>query len=287
MATLKRKRNSTRTTPSKRPKYAEPSQSEADGQSDSQDDWWEIDEIVDEWLQGKQRVYQVKWIGTDPATGEAYPPSPVTEVTDAALKAWEEEKARTGFVVKNRANKRGKGKGKRRTKELQLGHQSSRRNRRRVVDSSPEPSTAPSSALPVEQLTTIRESTTLVEPSRPTTNRRSPRISIPARGSSFEPDAFEPVSNLSPSRAATPPSSIHESDLESSQVFAAAQINSTGIIPDSQSSAGEADFEPVTQETVETTEVSQEEGITEDSVSLSHIGNGDRITDMNCRVCLN
>jgi hypothetical protein len=275
MATLKRKRNSTRTTPSKRPKYAEPSQSEPDGQSqDSQDDWWEIDEIVDEWLQGKQRVYQVKWIGTDPATGEAYPPSPVTEVTDAALKAWEEEKARTGFVVKNRANRRGKGKGKGRgrTKELQLGQQSSRRNRRRVVDSSPEPSTAPSSALPVEHSTTIRESTTLVEPSRATTNRQSPRISIPARGSSFEPDAFEPVSNLSPSRAATPPSSIHESDLESSQIFAAPQINSTGIIPDSQSSAGEADFEPVTQGTVESTEVSQEEGIIEDSVSLSLIG---------------
>ena len=64
MAQSKRKCNSIRTKPSKRPKYVDSSGSELSG-----DKLWEADCILDEQIIRGIKRYHIKWKGTDPETG--------------------------------------------------------------------------------------------------------------------------------------------------------------------------------------------------------------------------
>ncbi|KAL6706234.1 hypothetical protein ACN47E_005969 [Coniothyrium glycines] len=286
MATQKRKRTLTRLTPSKRAKYTEASQSDHDDQSDVEDEevWWQVGGVLDEWIQDGERVYQVEWLDIDPKTGKKYPPSATTVVAQDVLEEWEETKKRTGFVVESFSVKSAKGKRRqRKTQRAQPAHPPPRRERTaRIVDSSPERSTAPPSSAPSQpsaSSTLARESTIRVlspddTTARPTTatapTRQSPRIPIAPRGSSFEPEAFEPFSQLPASHPPSQLADVQESDLDSSQLFAARRASFAEIVPDSQSSAGEASFAPDTQRTDDSTQQStsadeSQENTTQDS----------------------
>ena len=112
----------------------------------------------------------------------------------------------------------------------------------------------------------------------PTAKRPSPKIHVVHHGDSFDPDEYEPFSQLAATQSlSSVPVHTQESELDSSQLFAARpEYQSSGVIPDSQSSVGEGSFIPTTQQTRGTTQQSStvnesQERATEDSVRLPEI----------------
>ncbi|KAH3938726.1 hypothetical protein HBH98_241520 [Parastagonospora nodorum] len=94
-----------------------------------------------------------------------------------------------------------------------------------------------------------------------------------------EDDEYEPFSQLAATQSlSSVPVHTQESELDSSQLFAARpEYQSSGVIPDSQSSVGEGSFIPTTQQTRGTTQQSStvnesQERATEDSDLLEIVG---------------
>jgi hypothetical protein len=275
MASTKRKRNSTSAKANKKAKNISSSASESD-------QLWEALCILNERRASRRgarkgaREYLIKWIGIDPDTGRAWESSwePEENANEALVASWEQEKARIKTRTLPPAQRQ--------------DTQSPRRKRHsRVIESSPESSThssspsapsAPSTAARNSAGPADHSSTVVSSPvgTPPPSNRVSPRIHVAPRGNSLGREEFEWYSQLETRKPNTAQPHTQDTDLDSSQLFAAAPY-STGIAPDSQSSADERSFIPATQQTEGTTqqnESPEDEGITEDSVRLlySHMG---------------
>jgi hypothetical protein len=282
MATTKRKRNSTRAKPNKRVKHIDSSSaSEATPESPT---YWEADSILDELVLRGVKTYQIQWKGTDPKTGQDWEPTWEPEANANALlvASWEQEKARLTASSQHLADGSERG----RSEQRQSVRPTPRRIRNsRVIESSPESSTRTSSpsvpstaardsAIPVDQSS---RATTPIGGPAPTARALS-RVQIHRRGDSLDRDEYVRFSQLnSPQRDPTP-DQTQDSDLESSQLFAARpRPYSSGIVQDTQSSTSEGSFIPITQRTEETEQQStntnesqEEEDITEDSVRLQN-----------------
>ena len=238
MAPPKRKRPSTRPKANKRPKYTEPSDSDSE-------QLYEAECILDERRVRGKLQYLIRWKGIDPKTGEEYPDEwqPAENANEALLASWIREKASRGSRTGGRPKK-------------QAQQQARPARKSRVIESSPEPSTAHSSTVP------SRASST---------SRAHPDVLI-QKPSDFDPDEYERYSQLTASTSPSRRSDTEGTDLDSSQLFAAApQYHSSGVVQDSQSSAGEGSFVPATQQTTGTTQQSSaadgsQEEVTEDSV---------------------
>ncbi|CAO2647258.1 Nn.00g081800.m01.CDS01 [Neocucurbitaria sp. VM-36] len=284
MASQKRKRTSTRRESNKRPKYT--TSSETEHTPNASGEWWEAECILEERRRGGKRQYLIQWKGIDPVTGQEYPPNwePEECANELLLESWEQEKAGKGVAIPT-GNTGSSVKRKGCSKGQQQAHHTPRRNcKSRAVRSSPEPSTARSSSLPTVPSTPARDSATpTADYSTVTTpisaskspQRPSPRIQIAPRRNSFNPEDFDRFSQIAASQLATTPSCTQETDLDSSQLIEAKRPFSSGIVPDSQSSAGEASFIPITQQTgyssqqsTVTNDSQDEEQVTEDSVRL-------------------
>jgi len=273
MAQPKRKRNPSRTTPSKRPKYVNSSDSDP---PESQT-FWEAECILAEQVVRGIRKYHIKWKGSDPATGKPWPTSWEPEGNANALLVidWEQRKAvRADAHTVVEGNIRGRA-------EQREAAQASRRIRSsRVIYSSLE--CARSSSTTAASTPAHSRASSTGAAARST--RASPRITIATRGDSLERDDYELFSQLASTQEKS-----QDIDLDSSQLFAARppsrrqrrqrrrrRLHSLDVVPDSQSSIGEASFIPITQHTDYTTQQSTitngsylEEGATEDSVRLS------------------
>ncbi|KAH7071275.1 hypothetical protein BKA63DRAFT_419116 [Paraphoma chrysanthemicola] len=266
MASQKRKRTTQRAKPVKRPKYTETSDDESPSEQ-----LWEAESILQEKRAGKKTQYLIQWKGIDPATGEEYQPSwePEDNPTAALLAEWE---ARKKQLQEERsastcASARG-GRPRGPSRKQQSSPNTPRPSRQsRVVESSPEPSTAPidiASSLPSSP---ARESLAPAVDSK----RASPKVHVEPPSGHFDPSEYERFSQLAPSDPPSRASQAQDTDLDSSQLFAAvAPYRSSGVVPDSQSSAGEGSFAPTTQHTTGTTQQSStvdntQEDVTEDS----------------------
>ncbi|KAJ4377375.1 hypothetical protein N0V83_000200 [Neocucurbitaria cava] len=289
MALPKRTRNSKRRESSKRPEYTTSSDSEHSQTASSE--WWEADCILEEKVRGRKRQYLIKWKGIDPATGQEYPPNWETEdcANELLVESWEQEKANKG--VAGPAGNTGSGsKGKGHLRRQQHALRTPRRNRKsRAVQSSPEPA-ARSPLLPTVSSTPARDSTTPtvghstvttpVSAPKCSSQRASPRIQIIQRRNSFNREEYDRFSQIAASQQASTQPRTQETDLNSSQLFDAARPFSLHIVPDSQSSAGEGSFIPITQQTGFSSQQSSdidasqdEKEATQDSVRLhdSHL----------------
>jgi hypothetical protein len=266
----KRKATTKPPKPIKRPKHDEPLAS---------DGLWEAEGILEERHINGKLQYLVQWKGRDPATGQDYEPTwePVANCTNSLIESWQQQHppAASASASGSADSSTGKKQSKKPTKPPRPSRQA------RVVQSSPEPSTAHTenalshpSTPAVEDTLRFAPSafTTPVDASRPT-KRPSPRIQVD-RGDSFDPNEYEPFSQLAPTQPATAESHTQETDLESSQLSATGpEYQSSGIVPDSQSSAGEGSFVPPTQQTTCTTQESStahesQEDAAEDSVRV-------------------
>ncbi|KAF1941056.1 hypothetical protein EJ02DRAFT_455497 [Clathrospora elynae] len=263
MAQTKRKRNFTRPRANKRSKYIDSSASEP-GLPESPA-FWEAERILKERTYRGKLEYLVQWKGTDPDTGRDWEPNwePETNANGLLVASWEIEKT-TQNLSSTRARKESE------QREVQ---QASRPNRQsRVIESSPE-SEARSSTPTLVPSTPAHESAVLLDPSSTdttpagapaTTALVSPHIRIARRGGSLEREDYARFSKLATSSPASARAQTQDTDLDSSQLFAARSYSS-GIVPDSQDSAGEGSFVPVIQCTEDSnqqstiTNVSQEE----------------------------
>ncbi|KAH9882521.1 hypothetical protein J1614_000757 [Plenodomus biglobosus] len=274
MAATKRKRKSTRTKPEKRPKYANSSDQEAPNGTQEQgaekDEFWFAERILEEKVERGRKQFKVQWQGLDPKTGTPWEPTwePKENCTELLLASWEIEKTVSHSTT--REGSRGKGKGRSRKSDrerpaqrrLQLGREALARG------SSPSASTLHSvtfDSLPSTPASAILEaplaSSAATTPTGADTGaagipRESPRIAISRRGS-FNAEEYDRYSQLATSQTQSRFSSsqlrTQATDLDSSQLFAATRAPSpqysSGIVLDSQDSAGEATFLPATQHT--------------------------------------
>ena len=265
----KRKRTQTRTKPNKRPKYVDSNKSEASGDDNSK--LWEAECILEERIVKGVKKYHIKWKGTDPSTGRAWPTTwePEENANDELVADWlQQQKAQKSGGSRGRPKQRA---------EAEAQTQTSRRIRNsRVIDSSPESTTRSSSTskpYTLEPPTCPHNRAVLGNPSSATNSLVgiaaapgpvlwvSPRIRIRRRRQSLERDEFERVSQipLSQPPSTQEPTQTHsqETDLDSSQLISARpEPYSSGIVPDSQSSTGEASFIPITQQTEDTNQQS-------------------------------
>jgi hypothetical protein len=284
MATPKRKRTAKRPSTRKRPKYSDSS----DTEQPSGGDFWEAESILQEKRTGRKLLYLIQWKGVDPATGDEYLPTwePEEHPTADLVAVWQQEKAArastntSGRAQSSRVRERPKKQGR---LYLHLSRSS------RIVQSSPESSTAAPSTSAISQPSTptrasavpkLSSSTVTTPIGAPAPSKHgSPRIRIGHRGDSFDPNEYERFSQLATSQPASLEPRTQGTDIDSSQLFAAVpEYWSSGVVPDSQSSTGEGDFAPATQQTTGTTQQSSsvtelQEDVTEDSVS-SHGSHG-------------
>ncbi|KAJ6198011.1 hypothetical protein J3E72DRAFT_240742 [Bipolaris maydis] len=271
-STTKRKRTQTRTKPNKRPKYVDCS----DPSSDDDSKLWEAECILEERIVKGVKKYHIKWKGTDPSTGRAWPTTwePEENANDELVADWLQKKAHESGGSRGRSRQRTEAQALRRIRNL------------RVIDSSPESTCSPSTPshhrAASGNLSSATHSTVGVAAAPGPVLRISPRIRIRRRGQSLERDEFERVSQIPLSQ---PPSTqeptqettqvhIQETDIDSLQLISARpEPYSSGIVPDSQSSTGEASFIPITQQIEDTNQQStdssrvleEEEDIADDS----------------------
>jgi hypothetical protein len=264
----KRKGSTQRPKSSKRPKYADSS----DAEIPAPDDLWEAEGILEEKRKGRKLLFLVHWKGRDPQTGEEYDPTwePEENCTKELVASWRQGQLERASASAGRSTESSKAK--------RASQQPRQSCPSRVIESSPEPSTAhttsilsaPSTPAVEHPAPTTASSAATTHPKHP-----SPHIHV-QRGGSFDPNEYERFSQLAPSQH--PSTALHgqEADLESSRQSSAAPDDpSSGIVPDSQSSVGEGSFVPATQQTTGTTQQSStayesQEGVTEDSVSVHH-----------------
>ncbi|CAN9079265.1 unnamed protein product [Alternaria alternata] len=269
MAHSKRKRNSIRTKPSKRARYIDSSESEP-----TNDTLWAAERILDEKTIRGVRTYHIQWKGLDPETGKAWEPTwePEENANDLLVAHWEQEKARD--LEEFRRISRGSSRGQ---SEQRKDAQEQRRIRNsRVTDSSPEPAICSStSSTPPNDQRGPQTSASATAPA----DRVSPRIQIARRGESLERDEYARFSQIASSGPGSTQAPTQDTDLDSSQLFAARpQPLVSGVVADSQSSIGEGSFVPIIQHTGDTSQQSTdtneshiEEDVVEDSGLLELI----------------
>ncbi|KAE8827988.1 hypothetical protein PTNB73_06444 [Pyrenophora teres f. teres] len=206
--------------------------------------FWEADCILAEKVVGGKRKYHIKWKGSDPVTGKPWPTSwePEGNANRLLIADWNQKKAlRANDSTVEQSKTRG-------LSEQQHQAQPSRRIRNsRVVDSSPECDRSSSSTAPSTTVQSRGSSASVATSS----THISPHIRIAPRGESLGRDEYGLFSQL-----ASTPEKSQDTDLDSSQLFAArppsrprsrSRLYSPSIVLDSQSSTGEASFVPITQ----------------------------------------
>ncbi|KAF2125596.1 hypothetical protein P153DRAFT_370236 [Dothidotthia symphoricarpi CBS 119687] len=253
----RRKRGSTRATAQQRYRYTEPSDSEDTTEGPE----FKADCILQERRRNKILQYLVKWDCVDPKTGNIYDPEWVDAkgANELLVASWKQEKAKRRRQTAESASQTStsgstasaRGKAQARTQHADTEAEAhsptphpprvaNKSRRAPVVESSPEPDTSRSSFDSSAPSTPARAA----RPSESAT-RISPRVRVVPRGDSFEPGDFDAYSQLPDTQTQT-----QESNLDSSQLFAVSRNNlSPGIVPDSQSSAGEASYVLTTQAT--------------------------------------
>jgi hypothetical protein len=255
MAKQKRKRQSTRIATNKRPKYDSLSSGDEDG-------FWKADRILAERHTRNKLEYKIQWEGTDPATGQNWAPTwePASNVNEALLDEWLADKAVQ--ETSESAHDTRAPESARSTPTHQSPAQPRPRGRpprsARVISSSPEsePSLVASPATPFIQghLQSSAITTSVGVLAQPTRVLR-PLVCVRPELNSARRAEYERYSQLLPSQVVEPlveesqpePENTQETDLDSSKLFAAAHNFSSGIVPDSQSSASEASYVVTTQ----------------------------------------
>ncbi|KAH6882896.1 hypothetical protein BKA58DRAFT_329969 [Alternaria rosae] len=244
MARTKRKRNSLRTNTNKRSRYDDSSPSEAGSTSDT---LWAAECILDEHVVRGVRKYYIQWQGIDPKTGKTWEPTwePEENANDLLVAHWTQEKARDLAEV----DQQSQGSDSRHSEGQQEAQaQASRRIRNpRVIDSSPEPTDRSSEAT---SPLSIRADPERLPSAAVSAARASPRIQIARRGDSLERNNYVRFTQTPSSQPAPTPEPTQDTNLDSSQLFAARpRPHLSDIVPDSQSSSGEGSFVPTTQRT--------------------------------------
>ncbi|KAH6638767.1 hypothetical protein C7974DRAFT_448460 [Boeremia exigua] len=245
MATPKRKRTPTKDTSSKRPRYTQPVTSSLDSQEE-----WEALRILAQSGQGFGLRYLVDWSGIDPATGKQWEPTWVkaTAASESLRAAWREEQSTL-------AQEESRARSTSQPRPESQPRRSRGRPRKHIV-ASPESS---SSAFQVEssaktgqsEAAAISSSSTASYISVLRPDGTSPQIAVDSRGDSFNRGEYELHLEIPESQPSSE-SRTADTDLESSQLFASQPpFRASGIVPDTQNSAEDASYIPVTQEELE------------------------------------
>lgn len=262
----KRKRTTTRTTTNKRPRYTLPdtdssssssSSAEEDSAPESQEEF-EAVRIIEQRGQGFALQYLIEWKGIDPETGEPWVPTwERASNAGAVLRAsWKAEKARRAQEKKEATAAARRSTQQRGACEESPAQATQTRGARHIrVVESPDPSESANAAdSPTESSqshTTIASPTTIdLEASIP--DSASPRVNIDVRGDSYNRGKYEAFSEIPESHSSLEKSAAEETTLESSQLFASQPaFIASGIVRETQSSAGDVSYIPVTQEELE------------------------------------
>jgi len=262
MAPPKRKRKPTRTTTNKRPKYTLPdtdtsSSAEEDSAPDSQEEW-EAVRILEQRGQGFVLQYLIEWKDIDPATGEPWAPT-----WERASNAGPTLRASWRAVLARRAQeKREAATAARRSTQQRTAREESpaqaaqtRGARHSRTAESPEPSesaNAVDSSTETRQSPTTIASSTTIDFEAPIPDWTSPQVNIDVRRDSFNRGDYEPFSEIAESQSSPEKSAAEGTTLESSQLFASQPaFLASGIVRDTQSSAGDVSYIPVTREELE------------------------------------
>ncbi|KAJ4352913.1 hypothetical protein N0V95_003823 [Ascochyta clinopodiicola] len=263
MAPLKRKRQPTRTTSNKRPKYTQPETDNSSSSSSDHEEYtndsqveWEASRILAQEGKGFGLRYLIEWKGVDPATGGHWEPTweDARNASDSLRASWKTEKAlqrlqentEAAEIVTSGTQHQGA------PEVPQAQATQTRASRQRRIVESPETSTSVSAT---ESPTEIRPNT-LDAPSTATIDIEAhtpdwtfAQAHIDPRGDSFNPSEYEPHAEIPDSSPSSLKSNSNDTNLESSQLFALHRAFSTsGVVPDTQSSAGDVSYIPVTQE---------------------------------------
>jgi hypothetical protein len=264
MASTKRKRIPTRTTASKRPKYTLP---DTDGSSsssaeeatahDSQKEW-EAVRILEQRGQGFALQYYIEWAGIDPATGKQWAPTweNAKNAGETLRASWKVEQARRAQEKKEATAAARRGTQQRSARgELPAQATQARRVRRSRVIESPEPSApalAEESPAETRERAAVIASSTTIDLEEAIPDWTSPQVNIDLRGDSFNRGEYEPFSEIPESQPSPEKSPAEGTTLESSQLFASQPaFLASGIVRDTQSSAGDVSYIPITQEELE------------------------------------
>lgn len=224
--------------------------------TDDTDREWKAKSILQERYRNGSLQYLIEWDCIDPETGDIYQPEwqPAACANEPLVASWLKAKSQKEKTAGSRRRLTSRSTTSAREKAQARAHRAHTnkevhsptprsfqpaRKPQRVVESSPEPDTprpsspTPASSIPAQTVQSSEVAT-----------RKSPRIQI-APKLDFQPGEFDAYSQIVDSRRST-----QYSDIDSSQLFAAPRNNfSSGIVPDSQSSAGEASYVLTTQET--------------------------------------
>ncbi|KAF3054008.1 hypothetical protein E8E11_007079 [Didymella keratinophila] len=262
MAPPKRKRKLTRTTTNKRPKYTLPdtdssSGAEEDPAPDSQEEW-EAVRILEQRGKGFALQYLIEWKDIDPATGEPWAPTwERASNAGAVLRAsWKAELARLAQEKKEATAAARCSTQQRSAREESPAQVTQSRGARhsRVVES-PAPSESANAADPsteTRQSPAAIASSTTIDLEAPIPDWTSPQVNIDVRGDSFNRGEYEPFSEVLESQSSPEKSVAEGTTLESSQLFASQPaFLAFGIVRETQSSAGDVSYIPVTQEELE------------------------------------
>lgn len=288
MAHQKQRRIPTRNTSNKRPKHTQPGTSSSSGGSGSDSEQsvknsqkkWKALRILAQTGQGFGLRYLIEWADIDPATGKQWEPSWVgaTNASEGLRTIWRAKKAREA-----QEKKRAAAVTRRRTQHQQhtqpvLQAQGSQ-SPGTTQEHSAKRTELSSSESEEEVLPDTRQNIATAQGS-PTSNVRasvsdqiSPQVAIDVRGESFSRSKYELLSEISESQSSQSRTITEETDLEDSDLFASQPaFRASGIVPDTQSSAGDVSYIPVTQEDLESSffsESSKESGAYVDDCSVS------------------
>ena len=261
MTLPKRKRKPTRTTSNKRPKYIESgSDSDKEEATTNSQQEWEALRIIAQEGQGFDFKYLIEWAGIDPATGKQWEPTweKASNASESLRKSWEQESVRKALEEKEAT-----AISRRRTQHLRASEQPqaqtarTRVTRQRPIIENSESSIqaiAIDSSTETSQSTAASPSTKAIDIRTPILNWTSPQVHIGLPDNSFNCSEYDshaeiPESPLSPAQSITEATNLDSLRLCASQ----RAFRASGIVPDTQSSAGDISCILVKQEKLEWT----------------------------------
>ncbi|KAF2626567.1 hypothetical protein BU25DRAFT_449154 [Macroventuria anomochaeta] len=264
MAPPKRKRKPTRTTSNKRSKYTQPdtdysdsSSCEEEGTANGSQEEWEALRILKQTGQGFGLKYLVEWKGVDPTTGKQWEPTweRASNASERLRASWKREQARQAQEKERAAATAKSSTQQRSAPEASPAQATQTRARNRRIIQSPE-TLASASAIksPAEtsQSVVAAPSSATIDIGAPIPAWTSPQVNIDVRGDSFNCSEYGLHAEIPESQPSPAKSITEDTDLDSSQLFTSQRaFRASGIVPDTQSSAGSLSYIPVTQEELE------------------------------------
>ena len=275
----KRKRKPTRTTLNKRPKYIESgSDSDKEETTTNSQEEWEALRILAQEGQRFELKYLIEWAGIDPATGKPWEPTweKASNAGESLRKSWEQETVRKALEEKKTTTIT-----RRRTQHLSASEQPQAQTAQtqatrqgRIVESSESSISAPvkDSSTEVSQSAVASPSTRTIGIRAPVLNWTSPQVSIGLPGNSFNCTEYGPHAEIPESPSSSVRSITEVTNFDSPQLCASQRaFRASGIVPDTQSPAGDVSCIPVKQEKLEWSlrSDSTDESIEEDPIGYS------------------